>query len=83
MKTIDEIRINRTQANENRLQHALDARIAIKELLDAQGFKTMAQDVMDETEFDRIVRYVKVAVKNSPEQFRLRVANNFRLLGLF
>jgi hypothetical protein len=43
----------------------------------------MAQDVMDETEFDRIVRYVKVAVKNSPEQFRLRVANNFRLLGLF
>ncbi len=57
---------------------------AMSELLSALGFETMARDVLTETEPERLRRYVRVIVKNTPEgRYRVEIANRFRLLRLY
>jgi hypothetical protein len=60
-----------------------DVRSAISTLLDAEGFTRMAQDVLAETDKTRLMKYVSVVVKNAPQDKRLKIANRFRLLGLY
>ena len=55
----------------------------LSELLLALGFKQMAQDVLTETDAERIRRYVKVIIKTSPEAQRWALIKNFRLLNLY
>jgi len=56
---------------------------AMSELLLALGFDAMAREVKTETEHDRLCRYARIIVKQSPESKRLELANRFRLLRLF
>jgi hypothetical protein len=55
---------------------------AMSALLFALGFDAMALAVKTETDRDRLSRYARVIVKQSPADKKLALANNFRLAGL-
>jgi hypothetical protein len=55
---------------------------AMSALLFALGFDAMASAVKTETDRDRLSRYARVIVKQSPANKKLALANNFRLAGL-
>ncbi len=54
---------------------------AMSALLLALGFDAMAREVKTETEHDRLARYARIIVKQSPAAQRLELANRFRMLG--
>lgn len=56
---------------------------AMSELLSAQGFTTMARDVLNETDKSRLAKYAKVVIKNAPREMQATLANKFRLVGLY
>ena len=60
----------------NTMQDAMSA------LLFALGFDAMAEAVKTETDKERLCRYARVIVKQSPAEKKLALANNFRLAGL-
>ena len=51
-------------------------------LLLALGFNAMANEVLTETDRDRLIRYARVIIKNSPEAQRPAIVRNLRALGL-
>lgn len=55
---------------------------AMSEVLGALGFKTMAREVLTETDGERLRIYARVAVKNSPESKRQRMTQLLRSAGL-
>lgn len=55
---------------------------AMAALLLALGFDAMAEAVKTETDRERLSRYARVIVKQSPADKKLALANNFRLAGL-
>jgi hypothetical protein len=54
-----------------------DITTAMSELLKALGFEAMAKEVIGETDGERLRRYARVIIRNSPQ------ANKARLLALF
>jgi len=62
--------------NTNTIQDAMSA------LLFALGFDAMAEAVKTETDRERLCRYARVIVKQSPADKKLVLANNFRIAGL-
>lgn len=55
---------------------------AMSELLAVLGFGAMAREVRTEKDTERLSRYARIIVKQSPESKRLALANQFRLAGL-
>lgn len=55
---------------------------ALSALLLALGFNAMANEVLTETDRDRLIRYARVIIKNSPEAQRPAIVRNLRALGL-
>jgi len=56
---------------------------ALSELLDALGFKTMAREVKAETDKQRLSRYARVIIKNTPEgDIKRRLWRQLKLAGL-
>lgn len=55
---------------------------ALSALLLALGFNQMAEDVLKETERERLVRYAKVIIKNCPDAQRAAIVRNLRALNL-
>jgi Ni2+-binding GTPase involved in maturation of urease and hydrogenase len=52
---------------------------ALSELLDALGFAAMAADVITETDQERLRKYARIIVKQSPQSHKLALANRFRM----
>lgn len=52
---------------------------AMSELLDAMGFETMAHEVKTEQDLERLRRYARIIVKQSPPAMQIQIANRFRL----
>ena len=57
---------------------------AMSDLLDALGFEEMAKQVKSEYDHERLCKYARWIIKNTPgpESRRLSLRNNFRLLKL-
>lgn len=53
---------------------------AISELLAALGFEAMARDVLNENDAERLSRYARIVIKNSPQAVRYTLVNSFRQL---
>jgi hypothetical protein len=52
-------------------------------LLKALGFDTMAKEVIGETDTERLTKYARVIVKNSPEANRPRLFQLFNSQNLY
>lgn len=52
---------------------------AMSELLAALGFETMAREVKTEQDLGRLRQYARIIVKQSKPEFRLQLANMFRM----
>ena len=56
----------------------------LREFLDALGFEKMAKEVQAETEWPRFQQYARIIVKQTGDpSARIKIANRFRLLGLY
>jgi hypothetical protein len=55
---------------------------ALSSLLSALGFAQMAKDVVKETEPERLSRYARVVIKNSPADKRIALVTLFSQAGL-
>lgn len=66
-----------------REQTAIAAIPAIREFLDVLGFEQMAKDILKETKIDRIVKYVGVIVKSTPNEYQSDVIQKFQALNLY
>lgn len=64
------------------MNHTPTMQDAMSALLLALGFNTMASEVKTETDRDRLSRYARIIVKQSPADKKLSLANNFRMAGL-
>jgi hypothetical protein len=64
------------------MNHTPTMQDAMSALLLALGFETMASEVKTETDRERLSRYARVIVKQSPADKKLALANNFRMAGL-
>lgn len=53
---------------------------AMSALLAALGFDAMASDVLTETDRNRLARYARIIVKQSPQSKRAELISNFRTL---
>ena len=54
----------------------------MSQLLAALGFDAMAREVKTEQDTERLSRYARVIVKQSPQAQKLALANQFRMAGL-
>jgi hypothetical protein len=52
---------------------------AMSEMLNALGFEAMAREVLAEDDVDRLRKYARVIIKNSPEPIARKAANLFRM----
>lgn len=55
---------------------------ALSALLSSLGFETMAHEVKSELDNERLSRYARVVVKNSPIGIRRQLTVRFHFLGL-
>jgi len=55
---------------------------ALSALLASLGFDTMAREVKSEQDNERLSRYARVVVKNSPVEIRRQLTVRFHFLGL-
>lgn len=53
---------------------------ALSELLAALGFEAMAREVKTEEDLERLRRYARIIVKQSPENVRHQLVLRFRML---
>jgi len=52
---------------------------AMSELLAALGFDAMAREVKAEQDVERLRQYARIIVKQSKPEFKMALANRFRL----
>jgi hypothetical protein len=55
---------------------------ALSALLASLGFEAMAREVKSEQDNERLSRYSRIVVKNSPVQIRRQLTVRFHFLGL-
>lgn len=62
---------------------APDITTGMSALLKALGFDAMAKDVIGETDTERLTKYARVIVKNSPAEKRQRLFQLFNSQNLY
>lgn len=56
---------------------------AMSKLLAAQGFTQMSQDVLGESDNERLRHYARIVVKNTPDSAaKIQLISNFKILRL-
>lgn len=83
MLSINSFRRNEKQQNTMKINSLSDITIGMSEILKALGFGAMAKDVIGESDNERLTKYARVIIKNSPMEKRQHLFQLFNSQNLY